>query len=488
MISIWHKRTRAAHPSRRRLAHTTSLESLETRTLLTGSGFASLPPTIGPTAVEVATAAASDRVQRIVNGVQTTDFESVGIVNGQCSGTLIASNAVLTAGHCIPGEPQSFQLGSQTYAAANVVVHPDYNTSDVDLAVMLLQEDVRGVAPSPINRIPPTVGQTLTLVGFGGTGTASGGHNGDFGIKHVGQTPIDEVTNTEINWNFDHANEANTAPGDSGGPAFLNIGGEYVVAGVTSGGTLDNAGLGDYSFDVRVDAFANWIDAVLEGGINGVDTEDPTDQEVPGDPGVNEPSLPQFPDEEVDDVWEFPEYDDGTITTWAQEELAIYDTNGDDMLSKQELVQEFMDLDYSRQESREEAQYLLAAFDLDGDQKLDLDELIASYQDEEDDIWEGGDEFETPIAEDDSEVPEELDWPVDDQYLAGDVDADGLVGFGDFLIVSQHFGMLDADLGHGDLDGDGIVGFGDFLSVSQNFGAQVESDMVFAAEDDWLLW
>ncbi len=103
----------------------------------------------------------------------------------------------------------------------------------------------------------------LTLVGFGEGGTGASGGNGDFGIKRIGTTPIDGVQPHLVTWNFDNEKESNTAPGDSGGPAYIQSGGVYYVAGVTSGGTRDNAGLGDFSFDTRVDAYAAWIDSIV---------------------------------------------------------------------------------------------------------------------------------------------------------------------------------------------------------------------------------
>ena len=240
--------------SHRRVRRSRSLESLplETRSLLSAAAV------------------------RIVNGTFTNQYPSVGQVGDSggygCSGTLIAPQYVLTAGHCAEGVGDTagrFLVGGQEYRTTKVYLHPSYNGNRIgqdganDIAIYKLDRAVTNVTPSPISRTNPTVGQLLTLVGFGGGGTGTTGHTGDYGTKRVGTTPIDQVTAQTIFWNFDNNTESNTAPGDSGGPAFVTVGGVLYVAGVTSGGDQENAGIGDRSFDTRVQAYAAWIDSIV---------------------------------------------------------------------------------------------------------------------------------------------------------------------------------------------------------------------------------
>ena len=51
----------------------------------------------------------------------------------------------------------------------------------------------------------------------------------------------------------------------------------------------------------------------------------------------------------------------------------------------------------------------------------------------------------------------------------GDVNLDRLIGFDDFLVLSDNFGQT-GGWSDGNFDGDGVVGFTDFLALSSNFG------------------
>ena len=284
------------------------LEPLERRLCLSAMGpFARI---VQPIAV------ISNSDARVVGGVQTERFESVGIIGDRfgsfCSGTLITPVHVATAAHCAVGighQDGRFSVEGTTYATTMIHVHPQYNdfTLHNDIAVFHLNRPVAAVDPSPIFRGTPQVGQMLTLVGYGAGGTGESGHTGDFGTKRVGTTPIDGVEESLITWRFDNENESNTAPGDSGGAAFLTINEQYYLAGITSGGDRWDAGFGDNSFDTRVDAFADWIDAntetEAEDGTETVDEdlEQETTDETPADELPDENVTEETGDEQLVD-------------------------------------------------------------------------------------------------------------------------------------------------------------------------------------------
>ena len=235
---------------------------------------------------------------RIVDGTPqpVSAFPTVGVIEDDthsfsCTGTLIDPTHVLTAGHCATDEATGkaiaddagrFTLGGVTYKTAKIFIHPSYSgavigTDNVfDVAIFQLEKAVPNVTPSPINRTAPTVGTTVTLVGFGLVGNGKSGTLKKVpppGIVYKGTNTIQTVTHSELIWTFTQGTSSN-APGDSGGPAFIDIGGgTMAIAGITSlGETLggNKIKFGAHNFDTRIDVVAPWIDRVLTGTSNDV--------------------------------------------------------------------------------------------------------------------------------------------------------------------------------------------------------------------------
>jgi len=232
---------------------------------------------------------------KITNGVLDNLHPTVGLFNndGECSATLIGCSTVLTAAHCIcetfsghsfggvacqarqdlvrPEGKLVFFQHAGLFTLSSIAVDPAYNlhSGAADLAILHLSTPVTNIAPSPLNRVSlPPLGLHGEIVGFGSTRTNST----DDGLKRHGfvtTAACDPPAQGFVCWNFRKPVGApglnsDTCFGDSGGPLFLSLGGQTVLAGVTSSGTNDECAPVDNSFDADVFANLAWIQA--EGG------------------------------------------------------------------------------------------------------------------------------------------------------------------------------------------------------------------------------
>ena len=143
-----------------------------------------------------------------------------------------------------------------------------------DVEILTLTADVPSNVATPMRFIDATndlVGMTAVTVGYGFNGVGSSGHGfsadgwrwGGENIIDVYGSPASASGSNIISTDFDDgsggantisgsdasplANEATTAPGDSGGPILVQSGGEWLIAGVLSGGTTNTSVYGDIS-------------------------------------------------------------------------------------------------------------------------------------------------------------------------------------------------------------------------------------------------
>jgi secreted trypsin-like serine protease len=219
--------------------------------------------------------------RRIVGGKTTKDFPDCVAVGSKdqwcCSGTLVAPKVVLTAAHCARGDcsdcilvgESTVQEGKgQVFGIADVHVHPDYVPDGPgDLAALVLERDVSGVQPRPIESGDAIErAKSVRLVGFGNT--ESTGTLG-YGTKRLVDVP---VASTDPRFGADAALEfvagrpfldRDSCNGDSGGPAYVQSGKQWLLAGATSRATASSIrACGDGGIYERVQAFQDWLQSV----------------------------------------------------------------------------------------------------------------------------------------------------------------------------------------------------------------------------------
>jgi V8-like Glu-specific endopeptidase len=217
------------------------------------------------------------RQSAIVNGQSDTGHPAVGLLNlgnALCTGTLVGSKTVLTAAHCVTGGAATFKVGGATYPVASMNAHPSYSPqvlSANDVGIVVLAQAVGGIAPVRLAKTAPQVGEAVTIVGFGITG--SGYINA--GTKRVTTNTVSAVKAQYFSFSGAGGSKGNTCSGDSGGPTFRAEGGVDTLLGVHSTASQPCGYEGN---DMRVDQFLSWIEATAGSDLAG---SEPTDTKPP---------------------------------------------------------------------------------------------------------------------------------------------------------------------------------------------------------------
>jgi len=196
-------------------------------------------------------------------------------------GVLIAPRWVLTAAQGVEAmrdAPRRVRpvIGGRARDVKAVYLHPAWKRGgEADLALLQLDAPVEDLEPAKVYRQSDESGQAVRLVGHGASGRIGEKPLGEGGerLPRAGVNTVDRVAPGTLGLRVKVADEASDlqgvfAPGDRGGPAYVEVGGEAFVAGIGCATEDANAdgipgNVGDWDLFVRVSAFGDWIDAVI---------------------------------------------------------------------------------------------------------------------------------------------------------------------------------------------------------------------------------
>ena len=192
-------------------------------------------------------------------------------------GTLIAPQWALTAAHVAQDIPDGhpISIGGETYNVTQVVLHPTWQSeSFVDIGLVQLDRPVVDVTPFPVYEQDDERGKIVTVVGRGDTGTGLTGPTTPDHQLRSATNRIERVEGDILVFRFDAPTDENvtplegiSGPGDSGGPAFIELVDSRYIAGLSVAQDSAGRGRGTYGvweFYTRVSPQVEWNQTTLQ--------------------------------------------------------------------------------------------------------------------------------------------------------------------------------------------------------------------------------
>lgn len=184
--------------------------------------------------------------------------------NQHCTGAYVAANTILTAAHCVEDVTcddlaVENSAGSQIIGASECISHPDYNSGTEpqanDFAIIKLPNDFEGITPVKVATTNAVVGADAAFAGYGRNETNAETLRATFNA-------ISDVTTAVISTSYKRGetNEGTTCNGDSGGPLFVFLDGEWKTTGTLSDGSAADCALPGTNPSSDKSNWANLVD------------------------------------------------------------------------------------------------------------------------------------------------------------------------------------------------------------------------------------
>ncbi len=199
--------------------------------------------------------------------------------------TLIKENWVVTASHTAillyeeleNGTTPQVSIENKKYDVEKVILHPEFQLSETsiknDIALIQIKGKITNIPFAKLYDKRDEKGKKISIVGNGDFGVGLTGPQAADKITRAATNRIDETDEQWIVFNFDPPESVNTTalegvsgPGDSGGPAFIDMDGIRYIVGVSSHQLGDGKegvyGVAEYY--ARISSYKQWIEQEIK--------------------------------------------------------------------------------------------------------------------------------------------------------------------------------------------------------------------------------